>query len=75
LIAAKHPRLLFEFVAFEEAMPAHWKPRQRDASFDWFVGQIAAATRGPGRAQTTGRDARRPLAEFAEFDCFACHHD
>jgi hypothetical protein len=84
LIAAGHPRLDFEFAAFLANMPAHWKPKDHEVGYDakvWGVGQAitaaaalqlldyrAAESRSPG-------SAAKPWPEFAEYGCYACHHD
>jgi hypothetical protein len=79
LIAAGHPRLNFEFGAFQANMPPHWREQGDNAQPDfearaWAVGQIvstqAALTLLKHRARTA-----MPWPEFAEYDCFACHHD
>jgi hypothetical protein len=75
LIAAGHPRLLFEFVSLQEAMPSHWKPKRRDATFDWFVGQMAGARASLKVLRERALAPSATWPEFAEFDCFACHHD
>lgn len=75
LIAAGHPRLLFEFVAFDEALPPHWRPKPRDVAHDWFVGQIAAADATLDLLTSRAQSATSPWPEFAEYDCFSCHHD
>ena len=46
LIAAGHPRLNFEFAAFLDNLPTHWREKGRNASPDfaalaWSVGQVA----------------------------------
>lgn len=75
LLAAGHPRLLFEFVSLQDAQPPHWKAKARDASYDWFVGQIegARAALRLVREQATTKSHAWP--ELAQYDCFACHHD
>lgn len=86
LIAAGHPALKFEFSAYLAKMPKHWdehalNPSRAD-TFDpafearaWAVGQVAAAEAALGllahRAASTGG----PWPEFAEYNCYACHHD
>lgn len=75
LIAAGHPRLLFEFVAFNEGLPPHWKPKPRDVAHDWFVGQIAAAEATLDVLTHRAESPAAPWPEFAEYDCFSCHHD
>jgi hypothetical protein len=87
LIAAGHPRLFFEFAAYQRLEPRHWSPRGRAESAadftarSWSAGQAAtlaaAADLLAVRVQRTqaavaaGRPQRWP--EFAEFDCYSCH--
>lgn len=86
LIAAGHPVLKFEFAAYHELLPKHWRAdqqRQADPQFDvklWSAGQVAAADAALAltdwRASTVADkhpDATWP--ELAEYDCFDCHHD
>ena len=75
MIAAGHPRLLFEFTSLQNALPVHWRPRKRDISLDWFVGQIEGARAALELLRERAGGAAHPWPEFAEFDCFACHHD
>ena len=87
LIAAGHPRLFFEFAAYQRLEPRHWSPRDKAESAadfterSWAVGQ-AAALEAVGRllavrteralaAGVAGDRIRWP--EFAEFDCYSCH--
>lgn len=77
LIAAGHPRLLFEATAFMDAMPHHWdeaKVRKSDPQFAaklWFTGQTATLKRS--LANLEARPADRVAFEFADHDCYACH--
>jgi hypothetical protein len=85
LIAAGHPRLTFELAADLVNMPRHWVEadltkaapgNRRPPAFEarvWLVGQLATAR----AALLLRQDRRRRGAwpEFAEHDCFACHHD
>lgn len=75
LIAAGHPRLLFEFVSLDSALPVHWRTKPRDVAFDWFVGQIVSADASLAVLAERCVHPARPWPEFAEFDCYACHHD
>lgn len=75
LIAAGHPRMLFEFVAFNDALPPHWRTKNRDVTREWFEGQIATAYAALAVLEARSRDAKAVWPEFAEYDCFACHHD
>ena len=89
LIAAGHPRLSFEFSAYQAKMPHHWSDRQTpDADGDfaarsWMIGQLISAESSVDllrdralRAQArNGNEARAVWPELSEFSCFACHHD
>ena len=81
LIAAGHPRLAFEYMAYhhQPGYQKHWK--ERDPPFEskaWEAGQIACAraavallkTRAD-RAGTTGH----PWPELSEYACFSCHKE
>jgi hypothetical protein len=82
LIAAGHPRLAFEYAAFHANLPKHWdvrKDKEGRADFEarlWALGQAVSAKAAlellAHRAE--GKN-KRPWPEFAEYDCFACHHD
>ena len=85
LIAAGHPRLNFELSVYLANLPRHWSKKieeQRPADFDlqiWGKGQILSALAAfdllADRAESsTIAPQTRPWAEFAEYDCFACHH-
>ena len=78
MIAAGHPDLVFDLEAFSAAMPRHWQPSQADpwqSVRNWSVGQIVQLREGLERA---ARRAKAPATaawpEYAELDCFACHH-
>lgn len=88
LIAAGHPRLVFEFAAYQRRAPRHWSPSghaEVGADFSarsWAVGQAAtlAATARLLEARVSDPPARTtsPVPggrwpEFAEFDCQGCH--
>ncbi|HXF03799.1 MAG TPA: multiheme c-type cytochrome [Blastocatellia bacterium] len=83
LIAAGHPDLIFELEYFTLAMPPHWRSednwkgaRPKREAFGltaWAVGQAVALR------ETLNQLARRVSSptwpEFAEYDCYSCHHD
>lgn len=82
LIAAGHPRLYFEMSAYHAKMPRHWDQaadHQRQPALEakmWVVGQLATAEAALGVLEhraSSKPDA--PWPEFAEYACFACHHD
>lgn len=77
LIAAGHPRLAFEFSWFQAMMPRHWRERSdpADAARAWAIGQLEVAATALRLLSDRAAGADRPWPEFAEFDCFACHHD
>jgi hypothetical protein len=89
LIAAGHPRLNFEFAAYLANLPPHWseeKDHQRLANAHdnveaakWIVGQQVCATAAAGLLADRARRAddasqRGVWPEFAEYDCYGCHH-
>jgi Cytochrome c554 and c-prime len=75
LIAAGHPDLYFELDSFMSVMPPHWKDFDKDP---W----LGVRSLGVGQAvqlrEQLKRVARESQAgiwpEYAELDCFACHH-
>jgi hypothetical protein len=84
LIAAGHPRLAFDFSAYHALVPHHWQdakdkvpgtsPRAR-ADWEaaaWFVGE--ATTTQAALELLAARAATPSWPEFAESDCYACHH-
>jgi Cytochrome c554 and c-prime len=75
LIAARHPRLAFEFSSFLANLPPHWKPRPRPETVWWAVGQTVAAEAALDLLRHRAARAQSPWPEFAEYDCFACHHE
>jgi hypothetical protein len=82
IMAAGHPRLVFEFWSYQAMMPPHWNDKKdKESTFParvWAAGQAAALKAALDllayRAESAARD-QRPWPEFAEYDCFACHHD
>jgi hypothetical protein len=82
LIAAGHPRLNFEFSAFLANVPKHWSAEKDKAGrpdFEaraWAIGQVVSARAALELlAHRADEENRRPWPEFAEYDCYACHHD
>ncbi len=76
MIAAGHPDLTFELGLFTFVMPAHWKMPERDNPWRqvqaWGVGQAVQLRESLNRL---ARRANGPIwPEYAELDCFACHH-
>lgn len=87
LIAAGHPRLTFAYSAYLAILPKHWDVRAEKARYPdleartWAVGQVASAQAALALLAYRA-DPRKPAAEgsskawpeFAEYNCFACHH-
>ena len=76
MIAAGHPDLYFELKSFSDVMPPQWKePVDKDP---W----VGVRTVGTGQAVQLREELRRVARraqgkvwpEFAELDCYACHH-
>ena len=78
LIAAGHPDLVFELDTFSAALPMHWRdpkpepgnssPRLRALA----VGQAMALADG---MRQLAAHTKSGWPEFAEFECYQCHHD
>jgi hypothetical protein len=83
LIAAGHPRLNFEYAAFLANLPKHWDHKKDKADHPdfearaWAIGQVVSARASlellAHRSGAANKRQRWP--EFAEYDCFSCHHD
>ena len=85
LIAAGHPRLMFDYATFVQLLPPHWQERpddQRHRSAADPTGEVASAVIGQTtvvqvQAALLGDRALRqqPWPEFSELDCYGCHHN
>jgi hypothetical protein len=82
LIAAGHPRLFFEFGGYHAKYPKHWNEKaEKEQAPDlearlWLIGQLASAEAAlEMTAYRADEKSNRPWPEFAEYDCFGCHHD
>jgi len=77
MIAAGHPDLTFELDTFSGAMPRHWKfPSEGDpwaGVQEWGIGQAVQLREALARLSRSAEGQSWP--EFAELDCFACHHN
>lgn len=76
MIAAGHPDLTFELGLFTSVMPPHWKMPEQGNPWRqvqaWGVGQAVQLRESLNRL---ARRANGPVwPEYAELDCFACHH-
>jgi hypothetical protein len=84
LIAAGHPRLRFEFGAYLANYPKHWSVHEDEKRHPdlqaraWMVGQVASARAALHLLQARAAATANPTVvwpEFAEYDCYSCHHD
>jgi len=76
MIAGGHPDLVFELEAFSAAMPRHWKETAEGDAYKpvrtFAVGQL---THLRANLDRIARRVKGPIwPEYAELDCFACHH-
>jgi len=75
MIAAGHPDLTFELNLFSAVMPKHWKDSDDIPWFgtkEWAVGQGVQLRDSLQRLARRARSSTWP--EYAELDCFSCHH-
>jgi hypothetical protein len=76
MIAAGHPDLTFELDSFSAVMPRHWKPAQDTSPWfnvqEWAVGQAVQLREDLNRLDRRVSAPNWP--EFAELECFQCHH-
>jgi len=85
MIAAGHPDLYFELASFTAAMPRHWIERATDdhSKDDPFADVrmlvVGQAVQFREQLQRVARDSQSKAQgnawpEFADLDCYACHH-
>lgn len=84
MIAAGHPDLYFELASFTAAMPRHWiEHSAEDHSKDdpWADVRMLAAGQAvqlreqlQRLARTAQNAASNSWPDYADLDCFACHH-
>jgi hypothetical protein len=87
LIAAGHPALRFEFSSYLANLPAHWdskKDKKANSTGDYLDFEVRAWAAGQSASLAGAMDLLayradpangKPWPEFAELDCFSCHHD
>ena len=76
MIAAGHPDLVFDLEAFSAAMPRHWRATTDADPFapvrSFGVGQLVHLR---SSLERLAQRVKGPIwPEYAELDCFACHH-
>jgi hypothetical protein len=82
MIAAGHPDLYFELASFTAAMPRHWREHagddrtKEDPFADVRILVAGQAVQLREQLQRVARNAQgNAWPEFADLDCFACHHN
>jgi hypothetical protein len=78
MIAAGHPQLHFEIGTFIANLPKHWRGAAEGPDFEarqWAVGQVGTAGAALELLAHRAGTKELPWPEFAEFNCFACHHN
>jgi hypothetical protein len=75
MIAGGHPDLVFELESFSAAMPRHWKETDGEALKPVRTFAIGQLVHFRASMDRLGRRVKSPIwPEYAELDCFACHH-
>jgi cytochrome c551/c552 len=81
LIAAGHPRLVFEYAVYQAHMPRHWDEKAEKLRYPdfearaWAIGQVASARAALELLAARAGGPEKPWPEFAEYNCFACHQE
>jgi Cytochrome c554 and c-prime len=75
LIAAGHPDLYFELDSFMSVMPPHWKEADKDPWLGVRALSVGQAVQLREQLKRVARESSNGIwPEYAELDCFACHH-
>jgi hypothetical protein len=76
LIAAGHPDLYFELDSFMSVMPPHWKDFDKDPWLGVRSLGVGQAVQLREQLKRVARESQSGIwPEYAELDCFACHHN
>ncbi|MGH9340531.1 MAG: multiheme c-type cytochrome [Acidobacteriota bacterium] len=78
LIAAGHPDLVFELDTFSALMPRHWDEPEGDwqGLRRWAIGQAVSLRESMEQlAHRVEQPSWAGWPDFADFECFACHHN
>lgn len=86
LLAAGHPRMLFDPLVMQAKLPAHWDVRlgsvmnpmntavEVSQELKQKARQIVLESFARLKAERKSSTEALPRPEFSEFDCHACHH-
>ena len=78
IMAAGHPRLIFDAATYLSRLPSHWNtkqykdPESRMAGLH-LAGQAVAAQKVISLSAVHARRESGPWPEFSDMDCFSCH--
>lgn len=82
MIAAGHPRLNWDFAAYQHQLSRHWREKDARPAAEveaWSTGRLTHAEAierlSADRRERSKTDLRTPWPEFADFTCVSCHHD
>lgn len=80
IMAAGHPRLIFESTTFADNLPPHWNVAKYSQDPDrkgllWACGQVVVAWASARLAEMRSSEKMPVWPEFAQSDCFSCHAD
>ena len=76
MIAAGHPDLYFELDSFMSVMPPHWNDFDKDPWLGVRSLGVGQAVQLREQLKRVAREAQAGIwPEYAELDCFACHHN
>ena len=77
LIAAGHPRLVFDFPRYMNMLPTHWDEAKPGGHALWAIGQRQSALASlrliNHHAANTSSQSAWP--EFSDYNCLSCHRD
>jgi hypothetical protein len=79
MIAAGHPRLMFEFSSYLAHMPRHWS-EETNGRFTgspdraWLCGQLVSLRCTTELTVSRAAGPQKAWPDLSEFDCFSCHH-
>lgn len=83
LLAAGHPRMLFDPLVMQARLPVHWDvrhgsamhtPAEQSQELIQKARQIVLESFTRLKAERRSSTEALPRPEFSEFDCHACHH-
>jgi hypothetical protein len=75
MIASGHPDLYFEIQSFSAVMPPHWKEEGPGGAAGVAKGlAVGQAVQLREWMRRIGRDVAQTWPQYADLDCFACHH-